>query len=136
MSLVVLPELPLRAITSHLDFTSCLHLSSSSPALQHLQPRHQRVQGEDFSLSGPSDGDFTPETYFDVPVETGGLVRVAMAWEWKDQGYGNRKGQVWLQLVREGEVVEDSRELLSATAPHGLRGCLEGGRWRWRSTRW
>ena len=86
--------------------------------------------GQDFSVSGPNDGHFCPETYFDVEVLTRGLVAVKMVWEWRDQvgsifilfllriycfltfgstfltsqGYGNQKGQLWLQLVRDGQV--------------------------------
>ena len=41
--------------------------------------------GQDFSVSGPNDGHFCPETYFDVEVLTRGLVAVKMVWEWRDQ---------------------------------------------------
>ena len=34
------------------------------------------------------------------------------------QGHGNRKGQVWIQLIRNEEVLFDTREQFLGTAPH------------------
>ena len=34
------------------------------------------------------------------------------------KGYGNRKGEVWIQLIRNGEVLADTREDYPALAPH------------------
>ena len=125
MSLTSLPLLPLEAIATNLDFPSLVSLSKTHSSLAHLQPKEQHVVGKDFSLSGPSDGNFCPDTYFDVEVLTQGLEAVKMVWEWRDQvqfhiflgrfifsssslldfqGHGNQKGQLWLQLVREGQV--------------------------------
>ena len=119
MSLTTLPCLVLDEIASKLDFTSLVNLATSSTDLAHLQPKEQQVSGEDFSIHQDfSDGHFCPKTYFDVEVVTRGLVGVKMAWEWKDQGWGNQKGQVWLQLVRNNKVLEDNREEYFALAPH------------------
>ena len=85
MSLTSLPLLPLEAIASNLDFSSLVNLSKTNSSLAHLQPKEQHIVGQDFSLSGPSDGDFCPDTYFDVEVLTRGLVAVKMVWEWRDQ---------------------------------------------------
>ena len=117
-SLTSLPDLPLEQIASYLSFTDLVELAASSPALTHLQPKLQEVTGEDFSRFGPHDGDFCPGTYMDVAILTRGIKSVKMSFLWKDQGHGNRKGQVWLQLVREGEVIADSREQFPALAPH------------------
>ena len=120
MSLSTLPLLPLEAVASHLDFSSLVSLANTNTAFAHLQPTEQFLTGQDFSLSGPRDGDFCPETYFEVEVVSRGLVAIKMDWEWRDQvniffkilsfplnsqGYGNQKGQLWLQLVREGQVM-------------------------------
>ena len=120
MSLSSLPLLPLEAVASHLDFSSLVSLANTNTAFAHLQPTEQFLTGQDFSLSGPRDGDFCPETYFEVEVVSRGLVAIKMDWEWRDQvniffkilsfplnsqGYGNQKGQLWLQLVREGQVM-------------------------------
>ena len=122
MSLTTLPLLVLYEIASKLDFSSLVNLATSTTDLAHLQPKEQQVSGEDFSIHEEySDGHFCPKTYFDVEVVTRGLVGVKMAWEWKDQGWGNQKGQVWLQLVRSNQVVEDNREEYFALAPHTYR---------------
>ena len=122
MSLTTLPCLVLDEIASKLDFTSLVNLATSSTDLAHLQPKEQQVSGEDFSIHQDfSDGHFCPKTYFDVEVVTRGLAGVKMAWEWKDQGWGNQKGQVWLQLVRNNKVVEDNREEYFALAPHTMQ---------------
>ena len=120
MSLSTLPLLPLEAVASHLDFSSLVSLANTNTAFAHLQPTEQFLTGQDFSLSGPRDGDFCPETYFEVEVVSRGLVAIKMDWEWRDQvnkffkilsfplnsqGYGNQKGQLWLQLVRDGQVM-------------------------------
>ena len=110
MSLTTLPCLVLDEIASKLDFTSLVNLATSSTDLAHLQPKEQQVSGEDFSFHQEySDGHFCPKTYFDVEVVTRGLAGVKMAWEWKDQGWGNQAVQVWLQLVRSNKVLEDNR---------------------------
>ena len=73
-----------------LDMNSDLiqvNLANSNSRLAHLQPKEQHVVGQDFSVSGPHDGHFCPETYFDVEVLTRGLVAVKMVWEWRDQVY-------------------------------------------------
>merc|ERR1719458_2433079 len=101
----------------------------------HPDAKEQHVVGQDFSVSGPNDGHFCPETYFDVEVLTRGLVAVKMVWEWRDQGYGNQKGQLWLQLVREGQVLEDNREEYFALAPHG-HNSARGERCWLTSTLW
>ena len=93
-----LPDLPLEKITSYLPFSDQVQLSASSPSLAHLQPRLQEVHGEDFDKNGPNDGDFHTETYVDVPILTRGIKSVTMEWQWRDQGYGNQKGQVWILL--------------------------------------
>ena len=120
MSLSSLPLLPLEAVASHLDFSSLVSLANTNTAFAYLQPTEQFLTGQDFSLSGPRDGDFCPETYFEVEVVSRGLVAIKMDWEWRDQvniffkilscplnsqGYGNQKGQLWLQLVRDGQVM-------------------------------
>ena len=85
MSLSTLPLLPLEAVASHLDFSSLVSLANTNTAFAHLQPTEQFLTAQDFSLSGPRDGDFCPETYFEVEVVSRGLVAIKMDWEWRDQ---------------------------------------------------
>ena len=80
----------------------------------------QIVKGEDFTKEGPRDGHFCPETYMDIPILTKGLISVKMSFQWEDQGHGNRKGQIWLQLIGDSEVIADSREEYPTLAPHEM----------------
>ena len=85
MSLTTLPILPLEAIISYLDFSSIVSLANSHPSLSHLQPKEQIVIGEDFYISGQGGCmpmPHCPEPYFDVKVETKGLLSIKMTWEW------------------------------------------------------
>ena len=109
MNLSQLPDVPLRIIVSFLPIDDRIRFTQLHPAWHHLQPTVQRVAGPDFDERGPSGGHFVPETYFDVKVESAGVVAVKMEWRWKDQGYGNRKGQVWLKLVRDEQEIADAR---------------------------
>ena len=88
MSLTTLPLLPLEEIASYLDFNSLASLAASTSSLAHLQPKEQLVKGEDFSMAGRSYRDseernYTPEPYFDVAVNTRGLLGIKMVWEWR-----------------------------------------------------
>ena len=52
----------------------------------------------------------TAEIYFEIPITTARLSSISMSWQWKDKkGWGNRKGQIWLKLFREGQEIADSR---------------------------
>ena len=109
MNLLHLPDVPLRIIVSFLPIDDRIRFTQLHPAWHHLQPTVQRVAGPDFDERGPRGGHFVPETYFDVKVESAGVVAVKMEWRWKDQGFGNRKGQVWLKLVRDEQEIADAR---------------------------
>ena len=95
------PLLPLKVIASYLDFSSLVSLSASTSSLAHLQPKQQIVKGENFSVAGfnPTYSpkrisqkgisrhiwkrNHHPEHYFDVVIETGGLLGIKMVWEWE-----------------------------------------------------
>ena len=47
-----LTSLPLKEITSYLDFSSLVSLAASTSSLAHLQPKEQLVKGKDFSVYG------------------------------------------------------------------------------------
>ena len=100
MSLSTLPLLPLEAVASHLDFSSLVSLANTNTAFAHLQPTEQFLTGQDFSLSGPRDGDFCPETYFEVEVVSRGLVAIKMDWEWRDQVNTLKTSSFPLQSIR------------------------------------
>ena len=41
-----------------------------------------------------------------------------MSFRWKDQGYGNRKGMLWIELLRGSEIIASSYDDFQALAPH------------------
>ena len=65
--------------------------------------------GPDFNIMGPKKGNFVPSKYFDILVDRIGLTAIKMEWRWMDPGRGVRKGQIWLRLIRNGEIIADSR---------------------------
>merc|ERR1712212_1266440 len=44
--------------------------------------------------------DFCPSKYFTSRNIAARVSRIEISMDWRDQGWGNRKGQVWLQLCR------------------------------------
>ena len=88
-------------IESYLDFSSLVSLSTSTSSLAHLQPKQQIVKGENLLVAGfnPTYSQkrisqkgisrriwkrsHHPEHYFNVEVETRGLLGIKMVWEWE-----------------------------------------------------
>ena len=99
MVIMVIMILPLlKVIASYLDFSSLVNLSASTSSMAHLQPKQQIVKGENFSVAGfnptysqkrisqkgiSRQRSHHPEHYFDVEVETRGLLSIKMVWEWE-----------------------------------------------------
>jgi len=130
MSLTTLPILPLEIVVSYLDFSSLVSLANSTASLAYLQPKEQHVIREDYSIEGrAASNPSNPSNYFDVKVETRGLLGIKLVWQWKGWRPCNRsrpkpeclsvsgpvRGQLCLQLVREDKVLEEN--LYKALAP-------------------
>ena len=125
INLVNLPDLALNGIAEYLEPKDIIHLCDSSPCFADLRrflPKYLDIKGEDFHKRGPDDGDFEPETYFDGPEMNQGAYSIKMNFQWKDLGWGNQRGQIWIQLMRNGKVLADTREDYFALAPHMNRG--------------
>lgn len=118
LSLTMLPDVPLRIIVSFLPFEDAVTFSSMHPSWGHLQPTVQDLDCPEICRAGPRGGHFWPETHFDIPIQSVGLESVSMSFSWKDQGFGNRKGQIWLKLSRGAREIADSREAYNVVAPH------------------
>lgn len=63
------------------------------------------MKGKDFDAVGPSYGDSVKngvpaEIYFDGPPLTSTVKRLNMSVVWKDQGWGNLKGELFVRLMR------------------------------------
>ena len=119
--LKLLPDLALDIIAQFLIPSDLVSLSQSCTRFVYLRkylPEFQDISGDNFNKRGPQDGCFCPEIYFDGPVMAQKMKSLNMEWEWRDQGFGNRKGMLWVQLVRGDEVLADSREDFPTLAPH------------------
>lgn len=43
---------------------------------------------------------------------------MTISMKWQDQVYGNRKGKIWLQIIRGKELVFESSQTLCGLAGH------------------
>ena len=128
--LTELPSLALDIVAQSLSARDLVSLTESCTSLRYLRkylPECLHITGQNFKKRGPDDGHFCPEIYFEGPVMVQRMRSVSMEWDWKDQGFGNRKGMLWVQLVRGEEVMADSLEDYPNLAPHvsGPIGRLE-----------
>ncbi|KAJ7380039.1 hypothetical protein OS493_010746 [Desmophyllum pertusum] len=104
-----LDDLVLRHITSFLDPEDIVRLGRTSRRMYSLMPRviltTELWKGNDFHMSGP----WEPELYFDGPLLPSTVQELNMDVVWQDQGHGNRKGELYMILMRpavEGEPVQ------------------------------
>ena len=108
-----MPDVPLRIIVSFLPIDDRIRFTQLHPAWYHLQPTVQHITRPDLNKYQPyptnAENWFSPGTWFDVKIESLGLVAAKMEWRWKDQGWGNRKGEVWLELIRDDQKISDCR---------------------------
>jgi hypothetical protein len=63
------------------------------------------MKGKDFHAKGPSYEESVkngapPELYFDGPPLTSTVKKLNMSVVWKDQGWGNMKGELFVRLMR------------------------------------
>ena len=78
----------------------------------------ESMEPMDFNGSGPDYGHYFPEVWFDGPEIEGMIKKIDISFKWRDQGYGNRKGKIWLQVIRAGKTVLETSNDLCGTAPH------------------
>ena len=101
-SLELLDDLALIHITRFLDPEDIVRLGRTSRRIHSLMPQiiptNEEWKGKDFFVSGPY---ICPnELYFDGPVLSGSVKKLAMSVLWKDQGWGNKKGEIFVKLMR------------------------------------
>lgn len=58
------------------------------------------MRGKNFKIHGPSGGHWAPEKYFDGPVLPATVKKLTLSLDWVDQGFGNRKGEIFVKLMR------------------------------------
>jgi len=119
-----LPDTALIIIAKNLPPGDLINLCTTNNRFNFLRfylPDSIDIPGENLERRGPRDGHFEPEHYFDSPVMNQKVRSITMTFEWVDQGYGNRKGQVWIDLVRSGEVIENSLHDFPNLADHQMK---------------
>ena len=95
-------DLALIHITRFLDPEDIVRFGRTCRRIYSLMPRiiptTEVWKGKDFFVSGPY---ICPnELYFDGPVLSGSVKKLDMSVLWKDQGYGNKKGEIFVKLMR------------------------------------
>ena len=105
-----LPELALLHIALFLTTEEITCLSRTCKRINSILPAFMRIKGKDFHEFGPSGGHWCPEIYFDGPKLKKRVKEIKMSLTWKDQGWGNRKGEVWVQLMRGDDIVAECRD--------------------------
>lgn len=76
------------------------------------------IEAIGFNEYGPNFGTYLPEVWFDWPKVEGFVRKIEISFKWRDQGFGNRKGNIWLQVVRAGKAVLETSRHLCGTAPN------------------
>ena len=97
---------------------TCKRLHSVLPAVELVE---EEWLGEQFQIDGPYH--CRPELYFDAPVLSTTVMKLSMSVTWVDQGWGNRKGELFLVLMRPNadglaEKVTEYRRLFGIAQHH------------------
>ena len=101
-----LPDVILDRLSDFLVLEDCARLAQTCHRLYEVLPRFLVIRGKDFKASGPHGGHFCPELYFEGPVFTAKIKKVSLSIQWKDQGWGNRKGEIFIKLVRKEQKAQ------------------------------
>ena len=106
LSLSDLPDLVLLRLAEFLKEEDTVRLGMTCRRLRHLLPKFLVMRGNDFSVGGSGTGWGDVEPYFDGHRLPAGVKRLTVSVAgWNDQGWGNRKGELFVRLMRsvEGE---------------------------------
>ena len=124
-----LDDLALRHIAAFLNPEDIVNLGRTCKRMHSVMPQvvlyDEEWRGEDFKIDGPRDGHFWPELYFDGPALSSTVKKLSLSVIWNDQGWGNRKGELFLELIRRDwsgrveNVVAEHRRLF------GIAGHIE-----------
>lgn len=117
------PDLVLLRIASFLPPEDVARMAQTCRRLYAVLPRFLAIRGKDFHISGPSYGESVgrsvpPEPYFDGPRLPARVKRLTTSVVWKDQGWGNRKGEIIIYLMRGSPAKTIAEKSLFGIAPH------------------
>ena len=106
-----LDDLALRHIARFLDPEDIVRLGRTCKRMYSVMPRvvlfNEEWRGEHFLIHSPVV--CCPELYFDAPTLNNTIKKLSLSVIWNDQGWGNRKGELFLKLMRpvsNGEPME------------------------------
>ncbi|KAL3910468.1 MAG: hypothetical protein SGARI_002110, partial [Bacillariaceae sp.] len=101
MTFVSLPSVLKRRVTSFLDYRSAIALSRnchkmhSALSLLPLEPRYELVYSTIAHDGDVMTGD-VPVKSVQIPIFYQNPQSVVLKCQWKDQGWGNRKGRIYV----------------------------------------
>ncbi len=104
-SLSNMPELVLMRVADYLRPEDTARLASTCRRFHSVLPAFLVMKGKDLHAKGPSYEESVkngapPELYFDGPPLTSTVKKLNMSVVWKDQGWGNMKGELFVRLMR------------------------------------
>ena len=99
------PDIVLLHLAQFLCPEDTARLAQTCQHLYSILPRYLVIHGKDFHVDGPSYNHSVkygspPEIYFDGPPLISTVKKLTFSVEWKDQGWGNLKGEIFVQLMR------------------------------------
>ena len=105
VNILDLPDEVIRYVSKFLMIEDLKRLSTTCKLLYHLFPSYmieeRVIYGPDINEAGPSsDESWQPSKYFDTPPFTSSIFMATISAYWNDQGWGNRKGSIYAQLIR------------------------------------
>lgn len=120
ISIECLPELVLNCIADFLAPEDVVQLARTCKRLYSLLPRFIAMCSRNFRIDGPPAPNWAPERFFDGPPLPAPVKKLSLSIEWKDQGWGHRKGVLFVTLVKgqSEEVVEVQSTEMLGEAPH------------------
>ena len=121
-----LDSVVLRNIIKFLDPEDVVRLGRTSRHMHAMMPQviltTELWTGPDFHIFGPGGGHWAPELYFDGPILLSTVVELQASVKWQDQGWGNRKGEIYVMLMR---PAADGGEPVEIAKYHRLFGIAE-----------
>ncbi len=115
-----LPDLVLSHVVEYLCPEDTARLSQTCHRLHSLLPQFLIIRGKDFCIRGPSSPHWAPELYFDGPPLPSIVKKLSLFVLWKDQGWGNRKGEIFLQLMRTANAGAAPMEVVQKRKVFGI----------------
>lgn len=116
-----LPELVISRIADYLHPVDVARWSMTCKRFHRELPSFLVIKGDNFYIRGIVHGlhtwPDTPEHYFDSPPLKGPVKKMFISCVWKDQGWGNQKGDVFITLMRGKEEIATKYKPLGI-APH------------------